>query len=469
MRSFSEWLAGAGGATAAMVSVAVMMLFGFGFTRITKLLKLPNVTGYVLAGIVIGPYCLDMIPPSVIEGTDFLSDIALSFIAFGVGEFFRISTLRRCGGKTVVITLFEALAASAAVFAVSFWALGLDLGFSLVLAALASATAPASTMMTIRQTRARGEFVDVLLQVVAYDDGVSLVAYAAAIAVVGALGAAGSVSAGSVLLPVLYNIAALVLGAAFGFLLKILLNHRSTDNRLIVTVAVLFTFCGICAAAGTSPLLGCMAMGATYINLTDDNKLFKQLNYFSPPVLLLFFVRSGANFRLDALFDTSTLVGSVPLALVSAAYFVSRIAGKYAGAFVGCAVAKTQKQTRNYLGFALVPQAGVAIGLAAIGARTLGGSLGTALNTVILASSVLYELIGPACAKFALFKSGSIPKKEDKPDETSKKQSAEKIGGKPAENAESIEEKVAENIGETVGNVGNVEKAENIEENVGKG
>ena len=266
-------------------------------------------------------------------------------------------------------------------------------------------------MMTIRQTRARGEFVDVLLQVVAYDDGVSLVAYAAAIAVVGALGAAGSVSAGSVLLPVLYNIAALVLGAAFGFLLKILLNHRSTDNRLIVTVAVLFTFCGICAAAGTSPLLGCMAMGATYINLTDDNKLFKQLNYFSPPVLLLFFVRSGANFRLDALFDTSTLVGSVPLALVSAVYFVSRIVGKYAGAFVGCAVAKTQKQTRNYLGFALVPQAGVAIGLAAIGARTLGGSLGTALNTVILASSVLYELIGPACAKLSLYLSGSYSNK----------------------------------------------------------
>ena len=414
MFGFSEWISSRGGATAAMVSVAVMMLFGFGFTRITKLLKLPNVTGYVLAGIAIGPYCLDLIPSSVIEGTDFLSDIALAFIAFGVGEFFRISTLRRCGGKTVIITMFEAIAASAAVFAVTHFALGLDLGFSLVLAALASATAPASTMMTIRQTRAEGEFVDVLLQVVAYDDGVSLVAYAAAIAVVGAIGTAGSVSVSSVVLPVLYNIGALLLGAAFGFLLKILLNHRSTDNRLIVTVAVLFTFCGICAVVGTSPLLGCMAMGATYINLTNDNKLFKQLNYFSPPVLLLFFVRSGANFNLAALFDASTLVGAVPLALVSAVYFVTRIAGKYAGAFAGCAVAKTQKETRNYLGFALVPQAGVAIGLAAIGARTLGGTLGTALNTVILASSVLYELIGPACAKFALYKSGSIPKKPDK-------------------------------------------------------
>lgn len=413
------------GSAAAIVSVAVMMLFGFAFSRITKLFKLPNVTGYVIAGIVTGPYCLDMIPQFVIDGTDFLSDIALAFIAFGVGEFFRISVLKRCGGKTVIITLFEALAASVVVFVITRVALGLDLGFSLVLSALASATAPASTMMTIRQTRARGEFVDVLLQVVAFDDAVSLIAYAVAIAVVGAT-TVGSISAGNVLLPVLYNLVALVLGCGFGFLLKLLLNHRSTDNRLIVSVAVLFTFCGICTAFGTSPLLGCMAMGATYINLTDDNKLFKQLNYFSPPLLLLFFVRSGVNFRLDALFDTTSLVGTVPLALVSAAYFISRIAGKYAGAFVGCAVAKTEKPTRNYLGFALVPQAGVAIGLAAIGARTLGGDLGTALNTVILASSVLYELIGPACAKFALYKSGSIPPKENKTDkpETTKPENA---------------------------------------------
>ena len=393
-----------------------MMLFGFAFSRITKLFKMPNVTGYVIAGIVIGPYCLDMIPQSVIDGTDFLSDIALAFIAFGVGEFFRITVLKRCGGKTVIITLFEALAASVIVFVVTRIALGLDLGFSLVLSALASATAPASTMMTIRQTRARGEFVDVLLQVVAFDDAVSLVAYAVAIAVVGATAAAGAVSAGNVLLPVLYNLIALILGCGFGFLLKLLLNHRSTDNRLIVSVAVLFTFCGICTAFGTSPLLGCMAMGATYINLTDDNKLFKQLNYFSPPLLLLFFVRSGVNFKLDALFDTTSLVGTVPLALVSAAYFISRIVGKYVGAVAGCAVARTERSTRNYLGFALVPQAGVAIGLAAIGARALGGDLGTALNTVILASSVLYELLGPACAKFALYKSGSIPPKNKEGD-----------------------------------------------------
>ena len=163
-----------------------------------------------------------MIPRAVIDGTDFLSDIALAFIAFGVGEFFRISVLKRCGGKTVIITLFEALAASVVVFVITRVALGLDLGFSLVLSALASATAPASTMMTIRQTRARGEFVDVLLQVVAFDDAVSLIAYAVAIAVVGAT-TVGSISAGNVLLPVLYNLVALVLGCGFGFLLKLLL------------------------------------------------------------------------------------------------------------------------------------------------------------------------------------------------------------------------------------------------------
>ena len=150
-------------------------------TRLTKKLRLPNVTAYILTGICIGPYCADLIPMPVIDNMDFLSDIALAFIAFGTGEFFRFSTLRRSGLRVVVITVLEACTASLAVLLVTYGLLGIDLSFSLVLAALAAATAPASTMMTIRQTGARGEFVDTLLQVVALDDAVGLVAYSAAI------------------------------------------------------------------------------------------------------------------------------------------------------------------------------------------------------------------------------------------------------------------------------------------------
>lgn len=395
-----------------IIAIAIMLLCGFLTTRVTKKLKLPNVTAYIVTGILIGPFCLDLIPQTIIDGTEFLADIALAFIAFSTGEFFKFSKLKNSAGKVVVITLLEALTASLFVFILTFWILHLNLAFSIVLAALASATAPASTMMTIRQTNAKGDFVDTLLQVVAYDDIVALLAYSIAIsvAVSSATGAAFGFS--DILIPILKNLGVLALGCVFGLLMRLLIQKkRSTDNRLIIAIALLFAFCGVCAAMSVSPLLGCMSMGTVYINVTDDDKLFKQLNYFSPPILLLFFVRSGLSFDLNALIKPSGAIGGVPLLLVGVLYFFVRILGKYAGAYAGCLLTKKPKETRNYFGLALIPQAGVAIGLAAIGARTLGGESGNALQTVILASSVLYELIGPACAKLSLYLSKSYSTK----------------------------------------------------------
>lgn len=408
-----EALAGTSQVASIIISVAFMLLFGFAMTRITKLLKLPNVTAYILAGILIGPYCLGLIPQHIIDGMDFLSDIALAFIAFSTGEFFRFSTLKKSGAKVMVITVCEALLASVVVFIVTFFVLRLDLAFSIVLAALASATAPASTVMTIRQTGAKGDFVDTLLQVVALDDIVGLVAYSIAISVaVSSKTGAGAFHVWDIIKPLLINIGVFALGGVFGFLMKLMMpKKRSTDNRLIISIALLFSFCGICTLLDISPLLGCMSMGTVYINITDDDKLFKQLNYFSPPLLLLFFVRSGLNFKLDVLINSSGSIGTTPLIVIGILYFFFRIVGKYAGAFLGCLAVGKPKETRNYLGLALIPQAGVAIGLAALGARTLGGDDGVALNTIILASSVLYELIGPACAKLALYLSHSYSTK----------------------------------------------------------
>lgn len=389
-----------------IISVAIMLFAGFAMTRITKLLKLPNVTAYILAGILIGPFCLNLIPTTVISGMDFIADIALAFIAFSTGEFFRFDVLKKNGAKVVVITVLESLMASLLVFILTFFVLRLDLSFSLVLAALAAATAPASTVMTIRSTGAKGDFVETLLQVVALDDVVGLVAYSIAISVAVAAKTA-QFDIGNIFIPILQNLAAVAIGGLFGFVMKLLMpKKRSTDNRLIISVALLFSFCGICTAMGISPLLGCMVMGTVYINITNDDKLFKQLNYFSPPILLLFFVRSGVNFRLDALFGSSA-IGAVPLIVVGVLYFFVRIAGKYSGAYLGCLAVKKDKKVRNNLGLALIPQAGVAIGLAALGARALGGEDGAALETIILASSVLYELVGPACAKLSLYLSGS--------------------------------------------------------------
>ena len=396
-----------------IISIAFMLLFGFAMTRITKLLKLPNVTAYILAGILIGPYCLGLVPQRVIDGMDFLSDIALAFIAFSTGEFFRLSTLKKSGARVMVITVLEALLASVVVFIVTFCVLRLELAFSIVLAALVSATAPASTVMTIRQTGAKGDFVDTLLQVVALDDIVGLVAYSIAISVaVSSKTGTDAFHVWDIVKPLLINLGVFALGGVFGVLMKLMMpKKRSTDNRLIISVALLFSFCGICTLLDISPLLGCMSMGTVYINISDDDKLFKQLNYFSPPILLLFFVRSGMNFKLDVLISPSGAVGTTPLLVIGVLYFLFRIVGKYAGAFLGCLAVGKPKQTRNFLGLALIPQAGVAIGLAALGARTLGGEDGVALNTIILASSVLYELIGPACAKLSLYLSGSYSTK----------------------------------------------------------
>ena len=393
-----------------IISISLMLMLGFLMTRVTKLLKLPNVTAYIVTGILIGPYCMDLIPARVVERTALLPDIALAFIAFSTGEFFKLETVRRNGLKTIIITLFESLLASVLIFVASFWVLGLPLPFSLVLATLAAATAPASTMMTIRQTGAKGPFVDTLLQVVALDNIVGLVAFSIALSIAVAVNSGQGFSINTVVEPVLKNTVAIIIGGLFGYAMTGFLTKRNTDNRLIVSIAMLFAFCGICAAFDISPLLGCMAMGTVYVNTSDDNRLFRQLGYFSPPILLLFFVRSGISFNLSALMSTGSF-GNYPLMVVGVAYFIIRIAGKYAGAFLGSSLIGKESAIRKYLGLALIPQAGVAIGLAALGARTLGGDTGKALETIILASSVLYELIGPACGKLSLYLSHSYSDK----------------------------------------------------------
>lgn len=406
-------IAGSSSVASVVISIAFMLFFGFAMTRITKLLKLPNVTAYIITGILLGPFCLNIVPNTVTDGMEFLADIALAFIAFSTGEFFKFETLKKNGGKVVIITILESVLASILIFCLTYFMLGLDLAFSLVLAALASATAPASTVMTIRQTGAKGDFVDTLLQVVALDDVVGLILYSVAISIALAIApGAGAFSINNIIIPIATNIVVLLAGALFGVVMKLLMpQKRSTDNRLIILISLLFAFCGICALLDVSPLLGCMSMGMIYINITNDDKLFKQLNYFSPPILLLFFVRSGICFKLDALVNTSSAVGSVSLLTVGVLYFIVRIIGKYLGAYLGCLVTKKDSKVRNYLGLALIPQAGVAIGLAALGARTLGGEIGNALQTIILASSVLYELIGPGCAKLALYLSKSYSDK----------------------------------------------------------
>lgn len=399
--------------TGVILSLAIILSAGFIMTRLTKKLSLPNVTGYILAGILIGPYLLHVIPESVIDGMDFITDLALAYIAFGVGEFFKMSRLKGNGKRMVTVTCFEALTAAVLVTLCMFFVFRLPLPFALLLGAIGSATAPASTVMTIRQYRAKGEFVDTVLQVVALDDAVALLAFSLCAAIVSSVGNGdGSVSVGTVLIPFMMNMVTLALGAACGFLLRwIISERRSREHRLVLINAVIMALTGICSLLDISPLLPCMLMGTVYINLNRGRKLFKQVNHFTPPIMLMFFVLSGMRLNVPAL-ATAGVIG--------VAYFFVRIIGKYIGAYVGCRVGGTAPEVRRYLGMALVPQAGVSIGLAALAQRMLPEEPGVMLSTIILSSSVLYEMVGPACAKASLYLSHAI-KREDTTDKNKKK------------------------------------------------
>lgn len=391
-----------------IISLAVILFAGFLMTRLSKKIKLPNVTGYIVAGILIGPYVLNLVPKDLISGMDFVTDVALAFIAFGVGRYFKLSTLKKSGSRVIVITLFEALAAAVVITLAMVFIFRLPVSFSLLLGAIGCATAPASTIMTIRQYHAKGEFVDTILQVVALDDAVALIAFSICAAVAQTLTTHGHLQAQVILLPLLFNVLAVVLGLLCGLLLvKLISAKRSNDHKLVLVNAIILTLTGLCALLNVSPLLACMAMGAAYINLNGNKELFHQVNHFTPPILLLFFVLSGMKLNVPSLLTAG---------IVGVGYFFVRILGKYAGASLGAVVTKAPRAIRNYLGLALIPQAGVSIGLAALGARMLPGEYGTMLSTIILSSAVLYEIVGPACAKASLFLSHTIKKEDSLPE-----------------------------------------------------
>ena len=394
------FLSGLSEGTEVLMILSVILFAGFIMTRLTNTLNLPKVSGYILAGILIGPCCLDFIPKPMIVHMSFVSDLALAFMAFGVGKFFKKDVLLRTGSRILVITLCEALSAGVLVTIILKYMFRLDWDFALVLGAIATATAPASTMMTINQYKAKGEFVDALLQIVALDDVVCLLAFSVVSAIASGR-AAGGVGAGDVMIPLVFNFSAMLFGFFCGyFLSRLLVPSRSRDNRLILAIAMLLGISGICAAAGISPLLSCMVFGAAYINLTEDKKLFRQINNFTPPVMSVFFIVSGMNLDVYAL----STVG-----VIGFGYFIVRIIGKYLGAYVGCIMTNTSAEIRNFMGLALIPQAGVAIGLAFLGQRLLPPAAGSLMLTIILSSSVFYEMIGPISAKMALVFSGSIP------------------------------------------------------------
>ncbi|WP_411337169.1 cation:proton antiporter [Ruminococcus gauvreauii] len=391
------------GTAGILLALCIILFSGLLFAKIAGFFRLPKVTGYIVVGVLIGPSGLGLISPQLVAHMDFVSDIALACIAFGVGKFFKVDELRKAGNGILLITVLEALTAGVFVFLSTYCLFHTSLDFALLLGAVATATAPASTIMTIKQYHARGEFVRLLLQVVALDDAVCLLAFSFASAVVSA-DFNGSFSPGEVGLPLLYNLLAVLLGLLGAWTLSRFTSREANrESILILLLADLLGIAGICALLDVSPLLACMVFGMGYINLSRDKKLFRQLDHFTPPVMSLFFIESGMKLELATL-RTAGVIGIV--------YFFIRILGKYTGAYTACTLLHKERKISWNLGLGLIPQAGVSIGLATLGQRILPPAVGSRLLTIILSSSVLYEMIGPACAKYAIFHSGSISERK---------------------------------------------------------
>lgn len=383
-----------------LTCLAIAMVLALLSSKVMKIVKLPNVTGYLIIGLIAGPYCLNLIPAGTVDALNIIPSVALGFIAFSIGSEFRISFLKKVGKAPVIIAITESLGA-VIVVDLALIITGSDVPFSLCLGAIAAATAPAATLMVVKQYKAKGEVTETLLAVVALDDATALMFFGISVAVAKTIGQGSTSSpAMAILSPVTEIVGALLLGAVSGFIFRMLVKwFTGRGNRLGVTYAMVFACIGIADMLGLSSLLACMMLGAVLANTSNvSDAIFEQTDRITPPLFMMFFFLSGA--ALDV-----TIIPQV--GVIGIIYVVFRVIGKVSGTAFGAKVSHASTNVRKYLGFTLVPQAGVAIGLATT-AMSVVPEYGPRIRTIILCGTVIYELTGPVITKMALKRAGEI-------------------------------------------------------------
>ena len=383
-----------------LLYLAIAILLSLVSSKLIKLIKLPNVTGYLIIGLLFGPYCINLIPQSAVGALSIIPTVALGFIAFSIGAEFRISFLKKVGKTPIVIAIAESLGAVLIVDLVLI-VTGNDVPFSICLGAIAAATAPAATLMVVRQYKAKGEVTDTLMAVVAIDDATALIFFGISTAIAKAIenGSTDSMLM-TVLDPLIEIVSAILLGAMAGVALRFITKwFHSRGNRLAAVYMTVFLCVGLGEMLGLSALLMCMMLGAVFANTSSESdKVFELTDRITPPIFMLFFFLSGA--ALDV-----TLIPSV--GVIGILYVLFRVVGKVGGAWAGGKLSHASAKTQKYLGFMLVPQAGVAIGLATT-AMSVVPAYGPRIRTIILCGTVIYELTGPVITKLALKKAGEI-------------------------------------------------------------
>lgn len=409
-----------------ILAISVALIMGLLMTRILRPLKLPDVTAYLIAGVLIGPYVLGrlniqgvgFISTSDVEQYALISSVALGFIAFTIGNEFRLSQLKNIGRQAMVVGIAEGLVASVCVN-IAMFVLHIFLGDKLpvttviLLGAIATATAPAATLMVVRQYKAKGKLTDILLPVVALDDAVALMVFAVSFGVAMAL-RDGAFNITSILVePILEIILSLIVGAFMGWLLTQLETlFNSNSNRLSLTIAFVFLTVGISMLEfdiggihiAFSSLLVCMMLGTIFCNICPlSEDLMEKSDRWTAPLFALFFVISGAELELSVFSDISIVI-------IGVVYIVFRCIGKYLGAWSSSKAAGCDPTVQKYLGITLFPQAGVALGMCITAAAKFGAE-GAMIRNIILFSVLVYELVGPSMTKWALKRTGDIQPK----------------------------------------------------------
>ena len=407
-----------------LLSISIALCAGLLVSRFVKPLKMPAVTGYLIAGILIGPYCLGRLgvtglgftSMSEVKALSLFNDVALGFIAFAIGNEFRLSQLKKTGRQATVIGIFQALVAALLVdvvlIALHEFVLGdkLPLADAITLGAIATATAPAATLMVVRQYKAKGKLTDLLLPIVALDDAVGLIVFSVSFGIAKALNL-GMFDLTSILLePILEIIASLLLGMIMGIIFSAVEKYfKSNSKRLslsitfvILTVALsMMEFHIGTVKVGFSSLLVCMMLGTVFCNVCDfSEEIMGKTDRWTAPLFILFFVLSGAELELNVLGDAA-IVG------IGLAYIITRSLGKYLGAFISAKAVHCEPLIQHYLGITLLPQAGVALGMSVTVAQTLGAG-GQMVRNIVLFGVLIYELVGPTLTRIALTKSGDI-------------------------------------------------------------
>ena len=380
--------------------VALMILSGIIFGRLAKFAKLPNVTGYLIAGLILGPSFLNLVPATMVNGFAVISDIALAFIAFSIGSEFNLTYFKKVGVAPLVIAVFEALGA-VIIVTVTLILCGFDIKLSLLLGAIAAATAPAQTIMVINQYKAKGSLTSMLMSVVAIDDAVALVGFGFAVTIVNTMSSTVDTNIILSILSPLYEIfISVVIGGVFSILMKLIFKFfKKPSNVICITIAFVLITYYLAEKIHGSPLLSCMMLGAVLVNIySKTDTVVKISESFTPPIFMIFFVISGAGFEVSAI---------AGIGVIGMIYVVMRVIGKIGGAWLGGKLTKQEDKICKYLGPTLMPQAGVALGLIVVAGNVIP-EFAPQIRVVILCSTFIYSIIGPVAAKIALEKSGEI-------------------------------------------------------------